>query len=617
MRTLFFLFFLLLFPLPSLFAARPYKQPILPDSLQSVFDSLRIISFSTRIEDAFSYLNRLKNANTRQESHLQAVIAMQEGILYSKLEYYDQAEKLLLQAIELFEQTKQDYHIASCYYALGVVVEGNDKNHIKQLAYFEKSLPYYLASKDTFRIICAYDAIGSTWSALGNQNKALENSFFAKSLMESNLNKWLEPNVYANIGSYYLALNEYARAREFLEKSYFYYEKGYDSPEAFRYEAYRLLGETYLGLGMRVVGERFLRVTIDYCKQNPENSPLTKSVFGALRKLYLSEKNYVKALELEQDYNSLLEDASKQATLLRYHRNQVLFEVNAKERERQRLESTLKTQNQRNNLTIFITVLLGALLIALFFLYRQKQRFNKTLEREIAQKTQALKESNIELERFVFIASHDLRTPLRNVISFSTLLERKLKNNDDPNIKQYITFIKDYAYHMGNIIDDILDFSKLEQTEKLIESTPIEEAKDQVLKLLNDPIKEKKAIVIVAPDLPSVKMERTHLIQLLQNLVENALTYNDKQYPQIRIGLGKESTETHIHIFVRDNGIGIEEQYKEKVFDMFARLHTIQEYPGTGLGLAICKKIVSSYGGKIWLESEKNAGSTFHFTLPI
>lgn len=617
MRTLFFTFFLFFVPFFSVNAARPYKQPILPDSLQSVFDSLRILSSGARIEDAFSYLNRLKNANTRQEAHLQAVIAMQEGILYSKLEYYDQAEKFLLQAIELFEQTKQDYHIAACYYALGIVVEANDKNHTKQLAYFEKALPFYIASKDTFRIICAYDAIGSTWSALGNQNKALENSLMAKHLMETNLNKWLEPNVYANLGSYHLILKEYKQAQDYLEKSYFYYEKGYNSPEAFRYEAYRLLGETYLGLGMRAMGERFLRVTIDYCKQNPENNPLTKNVFAALRKLYLSEKNYAKALELEQDYNSLLEDASKQATLLRYHRNQILFEVNVRERERQRLESTLKTQNQRNNLTIFITVLLGALLITLFFLYRQKQRFNKNLEYEVAQKTQALKESNIELDRFVFIASHDLRTPLRNVISFSTLLERKLKNNTDPNIKQYITFIKDYAYHMGNIIDDILDFSKLEQTEKQTEITSLQDAKDQVLKLLSDPIKEKKAVVIVAPELPDVKMERTHLVQLLQNLVENALTYNDKQYPQIRIGIGKEGTDNFAHVFVKDNGIGIEDQYKEKVFDMFARLHTIQEYPGTGLGLAICKKIVSNYGGKIWLESEKNTGSTFHFTLPI
>lgn len=617
MRTIFFLFLLILYyQIPSA-AARPYKQPILPDSLRSVFDSLRIIGYGTRIEDAFSYLNRLKNANLRQDPYLQAAIYMQEGILYNKLEYYEQAEKFLFQAIELFEQTKQPYHIATCYYSLGLVVESNDKNHTKQLSYFEKALPYYLMVNDTFRIICTYDAIGSTWSALGNQNKAIENSMVAQRIMENNLDRWLEPNVYANIGSYYLTLKQYDKARQYLEKSYFYYEKGYDSPELFRYEAYRLLGETYLGLGMRAMGERFLSVALDYCKQNPENNALTKNVFAALRQLYLSENNYVKAFDLEQDYNSLLEDANRQATLLRYHRNQVLFEVNAKERERQRLENVLKTQQQKNNLAMGAAILLAALLATLLFLYRQKQRFNKILEREIAQKTQALKESNIELERFVFIASHDLRTPLRNVISFSTLLERKLKDNDDPNIKQYITFIKDYAYHMGNIIDDILEFSKLDQTEKPTETASLEDAKEQVLKLLNDKIKEKKAIIIVAPDLPNVKMERTHLIQLLQNLVENALTYNDKPYPQIRIGLGKEQENDQIHVFVKDNGIGIEEQYKEKVFDMFARLHTLQEYPGTGLGLAICKKIVNSYGGKIWLESEKEVGSTFHFTLPI
>lgn len=343
-----------------------------------------------------------------------------------------------------------------------------------------------------------------------------------------------------------------------------------------------------------------------------------KSVFSALRQQYLKEKNYVKAFELERDYNNMLEDANRQATTLRLHRNQVLYEVNARELDRQHLENTLKTQEHRNLIAIGIALLLAILLGTLLFLYREKQRFNKTLEHEIAQKTIALKESNIELERFVFIASHDLRTPLRNVISFSTLLERKLKNNDDPNIKQYITFIKDYSYHMGNIIDDILEFSKLEQSQQPKETSSLEEAKDQVLKLLSDKIKEQKAIMIVSPDLPNLVIEKTHLIQLLQNLVENALTYNNKPYPQVHIGLGKEdkNNPNMVHFFVRDNGIGIEPQYQEKVFDMFARLHTLQEYPGTGLGLAICRKIVSRYGGKIWVESAKDIGSTFHVLLP-
>jgi tetratricopeptide (TPR) repeat protein len=380
-----FFLFVFLFPL-SIVAARPYKQPILPDSLRSVFDSLRLISYTPRIEDAFSYLNRLKNANSRKDIHLQAVIYMQEGILYNRLEYYEQAEKFLLQAIELFEKTKQPYHIASCYYSLGQIVEGSDKEHNKQLAYFEKALPFYLSANDTFRIICTYDAIGSTWSELGNQNKAIESSLLAKNLMEKNIAVWLEPNIYTNLGSYYFKLEQYNIARDYLEKSYFYYEKGYDSPEAFKYEAYRLLGEVYLGLNKKQVGERFLMVVLDFCKQSPENNALLKSVFSALRQQYLKEKNYVKAFELERDYNNMLEDANRQATTLRLHRNQVLYEVNARELDRQHLENTLKTQEHRNLIAIGIALLLAILLGTLLFLYREKQRFNKTLEHEIAQR---------------------------------------------------------------------------------------------------------------------------------------------------------------------------------------------------------------------------------------
>jgi signal transduction histidine kinase len=278
-----------------------------------------------------------------------------------------------------------------------------------------------------------------------------------------------------------------------------------------------------------------------------------------------------------------------------------------------------KEANELNVLINYMglfSLVLGALASYELLKERQHNIIAKQLE-DLLKQSEILTQKNIELERFAYIASHDLKTPLRNIISFSGLLNRKLRFSEDADVKQYIGFIKDYAHHMTHIVDDILEFAKITETDNQnIDAVDLEEVTNIVLMSLQEKIDTSHAIVLIEDKLPQIKGDKTHFIQLMQNLIENALTYNEKPQPEITIGLGKDRT-SGTYIYVKDNGIGVDTPYQDKIFDMFTRLHSIDKYPGTGLGLAICKKIVVQYGGRIWIDSTLNKGTTVNFYLPM
>lgn len=226
----------------------------------------------------------------------------------------------------------------------------------------------------------------------------------------------------------------------------------------------------------------------------------------------------------------------------------------------------------------------------------------------------ALARSNDQLQQFAYVASHDLQEPLRMVSSYLQLLERRYASRLDDDAREFIGFAVDGAKRMQALINDLLAYSRIGTREEVHSKVDLNEVVRRVLKDLEIAVRESGAIVRVER-LPTVTAEPSQMAQLLLNLVGNALKFRRADaVPEIGISARRDGDAWRVS--VRDNGIGIDPQYRDRIFQIFQRLHTRQEYPGTGIGLAICKRIVERHGGEIQVEPTPGGGSTFVFSLP-
>jgi PAS domain S-box-containing protein len=237
----------------------------------------------------------------------------------------------------------------------------------------------------------------------------------------------------------------------------------------------------------------------------------------------------------------------------------------------------------------------------------------KRAEANLLNKVEELNRSNEELGQFAYIASHDLQEPLRMVASYTQLLARRYKGKLDSDADEFIAFAVDGASRMQRLIQDLLTYSRVGTKGKDLLDISSEQALQQALINLRGTIEEKGALVTHDP-LPSVFADEMQLIQLFQNLIGNAIKYQRPGIPKVHVTASRNGGKKWT-FSVKDNGLGIDPQYFEKIFGMFQRLHKREEFAGTGIGLAICKKIVERHGGSISVESQPGQGSTFHFAL--
>jgi PAS domain S-box-containing protein len=237
----------------------------------------------------------------------------------------------------------------------------------------------------------------------------------------------------------------------------------------------------------------------------------------------------------------------------------------------------------------------------------------KRAEEQLRRYAAELERSNQELQQFAYVASHDLQEPLRMVTSYLQLLERRYQGQLDADADEFIHFAVDGAQRMYELIRGLLAYSRVGTHGGPFVPVDCEEIVGQVLDNLQIVIGENQATVTYDP-LPTVRADPTQMAQLFQNLIGNALKFRGQRPPEIHVGAEWQGDEWLFRVC--DNGIGIEIQYAERIFVIFQRLHTREEYPGTGIGLALCKRIVERHGGRIWVESEPGQGSCFFFTLP-
>jgi PAS domain S-box-containing protein len=235
----------------------------------------------------------------------------------------------------------------------------------------------------------------------------------------------------------------------------------------------------------------------------------------------------------------------------------------------------------------------------------------KKIEKELQEKTKELERSNQELEQFAYVASHDLQEPLRMVNSYVQLLASRYKDKLDKDANEFIHFAVDGSNRMRNLISSLLAYSRVNRV-KAFDWMDLNKVLDEVLSDLSGAISENNARVI-RKDLPVIYGDAVLIGQLFQNLIANAIKFRGEEAPMISITSQRNKGEDLFE--VKDNGIGIKEEYSEKIFTIFQRLHSAEKYPGTGIGLAICKKIVERHGGKIWVKSRLGKGTSFYFTI--
>jgi light-regulated signal transduction histidine kinase (bacteriophytochrome) len=242
------------------------------------------------------------------------------------------------------------------------------------------------------------------------------------------------------------------------------------------------------------------------------------------------------------------------------------------------------------------------------------RRLNDELEHRVLDRTSQLEAANRELEAFSYSVSHDLRAPLRHINGFVDLLNEKYTDLLPEKGKHYLSVITDASSQMGNLIDDLLQFSRTGRQEMQQMNLDMNSLVQEVVQSYADE-NENRNIVWQVAKLPNIKGDLSLLRMVWINLVSNAVKFSrGKEYPQIKIGYTEEKKE--YIFFVRDNGAGFDMRYVHKLFGVFQRLHTKQQFEGTGIGLANVQRIILKHGGRCWAESELDQGATFYFTIP-
>jgi signal transduction histidine kinase/multidrug efflux pump subunit AcrA (membrane-fusion protein) len=588
------------------------------------------------IRVAAKYLAQAQGLNRAKLTLAQtALLHGLEGQLYLALGDIEKSQIAFQTQLKIYEKDSKwakSLDIAKTYFSLGELyfLEQSISNAI---GFYTKSLDIVSKTDDVYRRIECLNALGKAYLASNSYEKGLQFSNDALYLSESLNDKVLMSDIYFNAASALFAMSNVDEAIEKLEQA-----KSYAQSVNNHYvlAKVKILEGRIISLkGQKIKAGELYKEALDISWLSG-NKRLTKEIYELLYAHFDTIddiKNahfYLKGLVAIKD-SLRIEEQNKEMVL-----NKIKFETEEKEAENERLmaeqlSSQITIQRQRMSNYILITILLVGAYASyqLYQSWKKKKVNNVLLEQEVHRRTELLmvsneelvhtnkklEQSNAELERFAYIASHDLKSPLRNIISFANLIDRKLPKPQDKDLKEYLRFVTENAAQMNVLIQDVLEFSCIDTDASNLrkEKVDLNDTLMLAIQNLQEDIQQSNAEIFVTK-LPSFYANSVHFLQVFQNIIGNAIKYNQAEQPKVEIS-HQTSGNQHIIMF-KDNGIGIATQYHEQIFEMFKRLHTRDEYKGTGIGLAICKKIVYSLNGRIWLESEVGKGSTFYLSIP-
>ena len=530
---------------------------------------------------------------------------------YQAVSDYENGYRHQISSLQLREEKNDTAGQMRCLYQLGNIFFYQD-NFQLALDYYQKTKSVAETIHDKKYTYNSLAAIGSVFQQEKDIDKSVHYSKLAMKLAKAMKYKLGLAYTYANIGENFYILQQYDSAMYYIEKSLNLTDKVRDN--GVKSTALRLSGKTHLKLNNPEKALELLDSALNLAKTYEYNSRILE-IYMELANTHKALKNPLECDSYLRSYIELKDSLVNENVLAEMGKVQTKYEVLKKEKEIAQKDSEYEKM-YRNFLTGGIILLLG-LLWLIYSNYKKQRETNALLETkntEIELQNQQLEKSNAELQQFAFIASHDLKEPLRNIGSYASLIQRRYGKEMGEECTEFFGFIQDGISKMYRLLNDVLDFSKLDYADNQTELIDTQEIVNKVTLNLNQQIKAKNADILIS-ELPKVMVNQTHLSQLFQNLLSNGLKFTNGKKPEIKVSCQSNGTNSHV-FSVKDNGIGFDMAYKDKIFEMFQRLDKKNEEEGTGVGLAICKKIVQQYGGDIWVESAENEGTTFFFSLP-
>lgn len=541
-----------------------------------------------------------------------------QGMCYVFMGNYTKAYQLQIQALNIFSRLDDSLKIAMVNYDIGNTYFYQEQ-YKAALGYFEKARKIYASKGNTSGLLRSNAALGSVYGYFDDFDKALEFNQLALNSAKQSGNKLNISWTSLNVGANYYSKKDYTRALVHLEEGLqISQDRGDDLLTS---NIMAVMGRVYAGLNNYTVAIKYFHQALDIAKNNNDKSNI-REIYKWFAEMYYEKGDLENYHSYTNQFINLKDSLYNEEVMFQMNNLKKDFEIQNTKREK---EIALLKKNEEIDfwkksgaigMIVLALLVMSLILILMFNRNKNQKALNQLLARkneEILLQNQRLETSNRDLEQFAHIISHDLKEPLRNISGFTALLKRRCRQYQDPEASEYMEFVFRSVRQMNYLLNDLLDYAKLNAQNKEKEKVDCNKLVVDVIDVLQHRINEENVKISVTP-LPVLMANSTQLIQVFQNLISNAIKFRKTQQPLIHIQY-QESENQHI-FSVSDNGIGIEEQYFDKIFVPFQRLHNRAEYEGSGIGLSTCKKIIEEHGGKIWVQSSLGKGSIFYFSLP-